>query len=92
MDLDVTDIATQGAGELFNYGILGVFCVCLMAFVVYVVKSHKEERKEWREGQKIDSEKRDAEFLRQSERQAQASEKLADAIAQLSRDIHSRGH
>jgi hypothetical protein len=92
MNVDVTEIATQGASELFNYGILGVFCVCLMAFVVYIVRSHKEERKEWREERKIDAEKRDAEFLRANDRQAQASEKLADAIAQLSRDIHTRSN
>lgn len=91
MNIDLTTVATQGAGELFNYGILGVFCVCLMAFVVYIVKSHKEERKEWRDGQRLEADKRDAEFLRSSERQSQASEKLADAIAQLSRDINTRG-
>lgn len=79
MSIDATQIATQGAGQLFEYGILGVFSVCLMAFIVYVHMSHKSERKEWRE----DAKKRDEDV-------AKASEKLADAIAQLSRDIHSR--
>lgn len=80
MSIDATQIATSGADKLFDMGILGVFTVAMMAFIVWIYRSHKDERKEWRD----DSKKTTDDVIR-------SSDKLADAIAQLSRDIHRRG-
>jgi len=91
----VGTIATDGARELFQMGVLGIMVVCLMAFIIYMHRSHKDERKEWREEagkkdsqQQLLDQKRDEVFLRASDKAATSSDKLADAIAGLSRDIY----
>lgn len=88
----VGTIATQGAGELFEMGVLGVFLVCCMAFIVFIHISHRRERKEWREEQKEESVKRDNLYAETAKTSAEASNKLADSIAQLSRDIYRNGN
>ncbi len=97
--LNATQVATDGAAVFFEKGILGAMVVALMAFVVYMHRSHKEERREARadrdkrdEQQRQHDEKRDSEFMRASDKQAASSEKLADAIAGLSRDIYKNNN
>ena len=34
---------------LINYGALGVMCLVLISLVYYLLKEHKDERREWRE-------------------------------------------
>lgn len=85
-------IAEQGASKLFDLGVVGVFLVFCMVFMFWMYKSHRDERKEWRNETKEEMRKRDDEFLRTAERQVQSSDKLADAIAQLSRDFYRGGN
>lgn len=46
--------------ELSQYGLSGVCIIGMAAFVMYLMKAHKEEREEWRKSQ----ERRDEESNR----------------------------
>lgn len=35
--------------ELAQYGILGIICAALAAYVLHIEKRHSSERKEWKE-------------------------------------------
>jgi len=35
--------------KLVDYGALGIFCVFLMGSLGYLIKAHREERREWKE-------------------------------------------
>jgi len=37
--------------ELLKYGVLGVVVIGMAWFIMYMVKDHRKERKEWREFQ-----------------------------------------
>ena len=34
---------------LINYGALGVMCLVLISLIYYLLKDHRDERKEWRD-------------------------------------------
>ncbi len=37
--------------ELFQYGVLGIAVIGMGWFIMYLIKDHRKERKEWREFQ-----------------------------------------
>lgn len=45
--MDADTITTTS--KLIDYGVLGIFCVLLIAALAYLHRAHERERREWRE-------------------------------------------
>jgi len=49
MILQITETAEKAGDKLLDYGIAGIFILAALFMIWYLLKSHRSERKEWRE-------------------------------------------
>lgn len=89
MTIDVTEIATKGANQVFDFGILGVFTVVMMAFIVFQYKENRREREKSDEAQREQINKMDEANRTQADEFRRTAEKMVDKLGDIARDANN---